>query len=63
MRRHGWIAPYTCRPVASARDVDIEHIVAWAEARRSGLSCARAREFMNDPLNITVACPRVNRHP
>ncbi len=62
MQRHGWIAPYSCRTVASAKDVDIEHIVAWAEARRSGLSCARAREFMNDPLNITVAYPRVNRH-
>ena len=42
--------------------MDIEHIVAWAEARRSGLSCDRASEFMNDPLNITVAYPRVNRH-
>ena len=62
MQRHGWIAPYSCRTVADAKDVDIEHIVAWAEARRSGLSCARAREFMGDPLNITVAYPRVNRH-
>ena len=61
MQRHGWIAPYTCRPVASAKDVDIEHIVAWAEARRSGLSCARARQFMNDPLNVTVAHPQVSR--
>ena len=42
--------------------MDIEHIVAWAEARRSGLSCDRPSEFMNDPLNITVAYPRVNRH-
>ena len=62
MQRHGWIAPYSCRPVSSAKDVDIEHIVAWAEAKRSGLSCARAREFMADLLNITVAYPRVNRH-
>ena len=62
MQRHGWIAPYNCRTVASAQDVDIEHIVAWAEARRSGLSCGRASEFMNDPLNITVAYPRTNRH-
>ena len=36
MQRHGWTAPYTCRPVASTKDVDIEHIVVWAEARRSG---------------------------
>ena len=42
MQQHGRIAPYTCHPVASAKDVDIEHIVAWAEARRSGLSCDRA---------------------
>ena len=62
MHRHGWIAPNSCRPIASAKDVDIEHIVAWADVRRSGLSCDRASEFMNDPLNITVAYPRVNRH-
>ena len=62
VRDHGRIAPYTCRTFASVRDVDIEHIVAWAEARRSGLSCARAAEFVNDPLNITVAYPRLNRH-
>ena len=46
----------------SGHYMDIEHIVAWAEARRSGLSCDRASEFMKDPLNITVAYPRVNRH-
>lgn len=39
MRRHGRIAPYTCRAFNSARDVGIEHIVAYAEARKSGLSC------------------------
>ena len=61
MRLHGWVAPYTCRPVSSPKDVDIEHVVAWAEAKRSGLSCARAAEFMDDPLNITVAYPQLNR--
>ena len=61
VRENGCIAPYTCRTFTSVRDVDIEHIVAWAEARRSGLSCADARAFVNDPLNITVAYPRLNR--
>lgn len=55
MREHGRTAPYTCRTFASVKDVDIEHIVAWAEARRSGLSCADAAAFINDPFNITVA--------
>ena len=62
MQQHGWIAPYSCRTVADAKDVDIEHIVAWAETRRSGLSCNRASEFMNDLANITVAYPQTNRH-
>ena len=62
VRDNGRIAPYTCRTFDGVRDVDIEHIVAWAEARRSGLPCARAAEFVNDPLNITVAYPRLNRH-
>ena len=62
MAAHGKIAPYTCRPVASAAGVDIEHIVAFAEARRSGLPESRAREFVDDPLNIAVAYPAVNRY-
>ena len=62
VRDNGRIAPYTCRTFGSVRDVDIEHIVAWAEARRSGLSCADAGAFVNDPLNITVAYPRLNQH-
>ena len=61
MERQGWFAPYSCRAVSSPRQVDIEHIVAWAEAKRSGLSCDRASEFVNDPLNITVAYPQLNR--
>lgn len=61
VRDHGRMAPYTCRTFADVREVNIDHIVAYAEARRSGLSCARAAEFVNDPLNITVAYPKVNR--
>ena len=60
--KHGHVAPYTCRPFKTAADVDIEHIVAFAEARRSGLPESRAREFVNDPLNIAVAFPAVNRY-
>lgn len=41
--------------------MDIEHIVSWAEARRSGLSCTQGHVFVNDMLNIAVALPRNNR--
>ena len=61
-REHGHVAPYTCRTFASVKDVDIEHIVAFAEAKRSGLTCAQAGAFVNDMLNITVAFPKLNRH-
>ena len=62
VRAHGKIAPYTCRTFEGVGEVDIEHIVSWAEARRSGLSCAAAGVFLNDRLNVTVAYPRLNRH-
>lgn len=62
VREHGRVAPYTCRTFGDVGEVDIEHIVAFAEAMRSRLECARAREFVDDPLNITVAYPRLNRH-
>lgn len=62
MAKHGRIAPYSCRAVGSAKDVDIEHIVAFSEARKSGLPCSLAAQFMNDPLNIAVAFPELNRH-
>ena len=61
MNSNGKIAPYTCRAVSSHRDVDIEHIVSFAEAKRSGLHHGRAGEFVNDMSNITVAYPEVNR--
>ena len=62
VEEHGLVAPYTCRTFDSVKDVDIEHIVAFAEARRSGLECSEASGFVNDMLNITVAFPKVNRH-
>ena len=61
MERNGWFAPYSCRAVGSAGDVDIEHMVAWKVARDSGLSCSVGKEFVDDMDNITVAYPRVNR--
>ena len=56
------IAPSTCRAFTSVRDVDIEHIVAYAKAWPSSLPCEQAVAFVNGPLNITVAHPNVNRH-
>ena len=57
--------PYTGRCFSSPRDTDIEHIVARSEAHDSGLCAADAetkRRFARDPLNLTLAAPRVNRH-
>ena len=57
--------PYTGTCFASARETDIEHIVAASEAHDSGLcaadSATKAR-FARDTLNLTLASPRVNRH-
>ena len=56
--------PYTGTHFKSHRDTDIEHIVARSEAHDSGLCSAdpatRGR-FANDPLNLTLAAPAVNR--
>ena len=57
--------PYTGRCFSSPRDTDIEHIVARSEAHDSGLCSADAatkRRFARDPLNLTLASPKVNRH-
>ena len=58
------IAPYSCRRFEDVSQVDIEHIVAWEEAVRSGMpSCdGLAKAFVNDMENITVAFPDVNRN-
>ncbi len=55
------VTPYTCSSYKSFEEVEIEHIVAWAEARKSGLSCSRAKDFINATLNIAVALPAVNQ--
>lgn len=60
----GYFAPYTGRVFGNAREVDIEHIVARHEAAQSGAcgwSVDQRRAFASDPLEITIAAPRVNR--
>ena len=57
--------PYTGTCFASARETDIEHIVAASEAHDSGLCAADAAikaRFARDLRNLTLASPRVNRH-
>ena len=66
VRRLGGVyGPYTDTCFASARETDVEHIVATSETHDSGL-CARDRatraRFASDLRNLTLASPRVNRH-
>lgn len=61
----GVYAPYTGRWFASDTETDIEHMVARSEAHDSGLCAAdpaTRRRFATDPLNLTLAGPRVNRY-
>ena len=56
--------PYTGQCFTTARETDIEHIVALSEAHDSGLcsaSGATKARFARDVLNLTLASPRVNR--
>lgn len=56
--------PYTGRYFESIRQTDIEHIVAASEGHDSGLCGASAETraaFAVDPLNLTLAAPKVNR--
>ena len=54
--------PYTCTAIGGdLTGVDVEHIVALAEAHDSGLEPAQMLAFSGDPLNLTVAMPRENR--
>ncbi len=56
--------PYTGRYFKSAKQTDIEHIVAVSEAHDSGLCRADGstrRRFASDTLNLTLAAPGVNR--
>ena len=61
----GIYGPYTGRWFGSKRETDIEHIVARSEAHDSGLcqaDRATRRQFSEDPRNLTLAGPAVNRH-
>ena len=56
--------PYSGRTFARPTETDIEHMVARSEAHDSGLCAASdavKRQFANDPLNITLASPSLNR--
>lgn len=60
----GLFSPYDGTCFRSRRQSDIEHLVALAEAHRSGM-CERSRQqktaFAADPLNLTLATPHLNR--
>ncbi len=61
----GVYGPYTGRWFGSKTETDIKHMVARSEAHDSGLCAADAatrRRFATDPLNLTLAGPRVNRY-
>ena len=60
----GLYSPYDGTCFRSRRESDIEHLVALAEAHRSGM-CSRSETeksaFASDPLNLTLATPELNR--
>lgn len=60
----GLYSPYDLTCFQDPRESDIEHIVALAEAHRSGM-CSRSGgekvQFATDLLNLTLATPRLNR--
>ncbi|MGR5287082.1 GmrSD restriction endonuclease domain-containing protein [Vibrio maritimus] len=56
--------PYSGSYFSSAKNTDIEHIVAAAEGHDSGLcdaSTQTRKDFASDLLNLTLASPKVNR--
>ena len=55
--------PYTCTAIGGdLTRVDVDHIVALAEAHDSGLPASLMLSFSGDPSNLTVAVPRENRN-
>ena len=60
----GVYGPYTGRCFRSRRQTGVEHMIALSEAHDSGM-CGRSMiqkvRFANDPLNLTLADPVVNR--
>ncbi len=64
IRQGGLFSPYSMKCFVSIRQTDIEHIVARSEAHDSGLCAATAqarKDFAEDPLNLTLASPFLNR--
>lgn len=60
----GIYSPYTCETFDSARETDIEHVVARSEAHDSGLcgaDTATREQFARDLRNLTLASPGLNR--
>ena len=56
--------PYACADIAGPRafaETEIEHIVALAEARDSGLPMEDLLDFAHDPENLTLATRIENR--
>ncbi len=52
------------RHIGEASEIDVDHVVALAEAWDSGAAqwdAARRRTFANDPLNLVVASRQVNQ--
>jgi hypothetical protein len=52
------------RHIGAASEIDVDHVVALAEAWDSGAAewnAARRRVFANDPLNLIVASRQVNQ--
>ena len=60
----GRLSPYSCMRFGPTDDIQIDHIVALAEAHRSGM-CRRDEDdkstFGGDVLNLALAAPAVNR--
>jgi len=63
-RQGGLFSPYDMTCFQSRSQSDVEHIVALAEAHRSGM-CSRSKSeksrFASDLLNLTLATPALNR--
>jgi len=61
----GMFSPYDMTCFSSRRESDVEHIVAIAEAHRSGMcsqSNRKRAKFSSDILNLTLATPHLNRN-